>query len=126
MILNVVYTVNGHLQLDKITEWDENSQGAEKKFTDVWVMLVNEVTVLDAEVKVLDDQLNVYNGLQRHITHAKVDGYLSDGKFYANYNEETGKYTDEIAGRNDTLYVDITDPKKPVNYKWNGSAFVKA
>ena len=121
MILNVVYTVNGHLQIDKITEWDENSQGAEKKFTDVWGMLVNEVTVLNAEVKVLDDQLNVFNGLQRHITHSKVEGYLSDGKFYSD-----SEHTQEISGRNDTLYVDITDAEHPVNYKWNGSAFVKA
>lgn len=119
MKLNVMYVVNGNLQIAQITEWDNNPQGAEKKFTDVWGMLVNEVTVLEAEVKVLDDQLNVYNGLQRHISHAKIEGYLADGKFYADE-----KHTQEIEGRNDTLYIDLTEGQNRKKYKWNGSAFV--
>lgn len=121
MILNVVYTVNGHLQIDKITEWDNDEQGAEKKFTDTWGMLVSEVSVVNAEVKVLDDQLNVYNGLERYISHPVVEGYYSDSKFY--YDNE---HTQEITGRNDTLYIDITEGQNRKKYKWNGSAFVAA
>ncbi len=121
MILNVVHTANGYLQTGAITEYDNDEQGAVVNFLQRAAGLEAEVTVLDAEIKILDDQLNVYQGNSRHITHAKIEGYLSDGKFYSDT-----EHTLEITGRNDTLYVDITDAEHPVNYKWNGSAFVRA
>ncbi len=121
MILNVMHTSNGVLQTKNITEWNDNEQGAVVNFLQRAATLEAEVAVLDAEIKILDDQLNVYGGNARHITHAKVEGYIADGHFYADAEHEQ-----EIEGRNDTLYVDITDPDHPANYKWNGSAFVAA
>ncbi len=119
MKLFVTQVSNGNMST--VSEWNNNPKGAKVSFHNTAKTLWNEVAVIEAELKILDEQMNTFEGYAEHITHAKVEGYLSDGKFYA--DEE---HTQEIVGRNDTLYVDITDPDHPANYKWNGSAFVAA
>lgn len=121
MILNVLSVVNGSLQISKITEWNDNPQGAEKKFTDTWGTLVSDPAVIEAEIKVLDEQLNVYNGLERHISHAVVEGYLHEGEFYymPDFQEES-----KVTGRNDTLYIDLTEGQNKKKYKYVNGKYV--
>ena len=116
MKLFVTQVVNGNMSV--VSEKNNDPQGAKVAFHNTATTLWNEVTVTEAELKILDEQMNTYEGFDEHISHAVAEGYLNDGKFYA--DEE---HTQEIEGRNDTLYIDIPSSKK---YKWNGSAFVAA
>lgn len=122
MKLFVTQVVNGNMTV--VSEKNNDPQGAKVAFHSTATSLWNAVDVTEAELKILDEQMNTYEDFDEHITHAVVEGYLHDGKFYANYNKETEKYTDEIEGRNDTLYIDLTEGQNRKKYKWNGSAFV--
>lgn len=105
--------------MSTISEWNNNPQGAKVSFHNTAKNLWNDAAVTEAELKILDEQMNTYEGYAEHITHAVVEGYLADGHFYADT-----EHTQEIEGRNDTLYIDLTEGQNRKKYKWNGSAFV--
>lgn len=117
MKLFVTQIVNGNMTV--VSEKTDDSQGAKVAFHNTAKNLWNEVTVTEADLKILDEQMNSFEGYAEHISHAVAEGYLADGKFYA--DEE---HTQEIEGRNDTLYIDLTEGQNRKKYKWNGSAFV--
>lgn len=65
----VIYVVNGALQVDKITEWD-NLDGAKAKYFDVCKTLTNEKSVTKAVVKILDEQLDKVDKYEEVIVHS--------------------------------------------------------
>lgn len=117
MKLFVTQVNNGNMST--VSEWNDNPQGAKVSFHNTAKNLWNEVAVIEAELKILDEQMNTFEGYAEHITHAVVEGYLADGKFYADEDHKQ-----EIVGRIDTLYIDLTEGQNRKKYKWNGSAFV--
>lgn len=117
MKLFVTQVVNGNIKV--VSEKTNDPQGAKVAFHNTATTLWNEVTVTEAELKILDEQMNTYEDFDEHISHAVAEGYLADGHFYADT-----EHTQEIEGRNDTLYIDLTEGQNKKKYKWNGSAFV--
>ena len=67
----VIYVINGALQVDKITEWD-NVNSAKSKFHDVCKVLWAEPTVLTASVRILDSQLDTVEDYKEFITHPAI------------------------------------------------------
>jgi len=119
MKLFVTQVVNGNMSV--VSEKNNDPQGAKVAFHNTATTLWNAVDVTEAELKILDEQMNTYEGFDEHISHAVAEGYLADGKFYADT-----EHTQEIEGRNDTLYIDLTEGQNKKKYKWNGEAFVAA
>lgn len=69
----VVYTSNGYLQIDKITEWtDFNS--AKNKYHAICNTLGSSKEVETAIVKILDIQLDVVGNYSEFIDHRKAEG----------------------------------------------------
>ena len=64
----VIYVVNGALQVDKITEWNDINK-AKSKFHDICKTLWNTESVKTADVKIFDSQLDVVEGYKEFISH---------------------------------------------------------
>ena len=64
----VIYVSNGALQTDKITEWSDLDK-AKGKYHDICKALWNEPSVTKANVKILDEQLDIVPGYEETIVH---------------------------------------------------------
>ena len=64
----VIYVVNGALQAEKITEWD-NLDSAKVSYFGTCKNLANEKSVIKATVKILDEQLDKVDKYEEIITH---------------------------------------------------------
>ena len=64
----VIYVSNGALQVDKITEWSDLNS-ATTKFYNVCATLSNAEDVIKANVKILDEQLDVVSDYSATIVH---------------------------------------------------------
>lgn len=69
----VIHVSNGSLQVDKITE-HSTPEAALVEFHGRCRALWNEPTVIKATVKILDEQLDCYQGYSEIITHAQAEG----------------------------------------------------
>ena len=71
--LYVVSTVNGNLATNAITEWDDNEQGAIVAFHQRCAALWNASDAYTAMVKILNENLDVFQGKQEYITHPQPE-----------------------------------------------------
>ena len=69
--LFVVKVVNGNIAV--VSEWVDNAQGALVSFHDTCKTLWNATDVVKATVKILDEQLDNYQGYSETITHAVAE-----------------------------------------------------
>lgn len=67
MKLFVVKVVNGNPAI--VSEWTNNTQGAIISFHDTCKTLWNASDVIKATVRILDEQLDCYQGYNEVITH---------------------------------------------------------
>ena len=65
--LFVVKVVNGNIAV--VSEWNNNEQGAIVSFHDTCKTLWNAADVIKADVRILDAQLDCYQGYSETITH---------------------------------------------------------
>ena len=70
--LYVVKVVNGGTAT-VVSEWADNAQGALVSFHDTCKTLWNSKDVIKATVKILDEQLDNYQGYAEIITHEDPD-----------------------------------------------------
>ena len=70
--LYVIKVVNGGTAT-VVSEWADNAQGALVSFHDVCKTLWNSKDVIKATVKILDEQLDNYQGYAEIITHAQPE-----------------------------------------------------
>ena len=71
MKLYVVKVVNGNIAI--VSEWTDNAQGALVSFHDTCKTLWNAPDVIKATVRILDEQLDCYQGYAEIITHAVTE-----------------------------------------------------
>ena len=71
MKLFVVKIVNGNIAV--VSEWTDNAQGALVSFHDTCKTLWNAADVVKATVRILDDQLDCYQGYSETIVHAVAE-----------------------------------------------------
>ena len=69
--LFVVKVVNGNIAV--VSEWNNNEQGALVSFHDTCKTLWNASDVVKADVRILDEQLDCYQGYSETITHAVAE-----------------------------------------------------
>ena len=65
--LYVVKVTNG--TIETASEWNNNPKGAKVSFHQICATLWNEDDVITGEVKILDENLNRYEGYEERITH---------------------------------------------------------
>ena len=65
--LFVVKVVNG--AIDTASEWNDNPKGAKVSFHTTCATLWNADDVITGEVKILDENLDVYEGYKEQIKH---------------------------------------------------------
>ena len=71
MKLSVVSNINGVFKIE--SEWTDNEQGAIVAFHQKCASLWNASDVIKATVKILDEQLDNYNGYSELITHSQTE-----------------------------------------------------
>lgn len=69
--LYVVKVVNGSIAV--VSEWTNNEQGAKVSFHDTCKTLWNAADVVKATVRILDEQLDCFQGFSETITHAVAE-----------------------------------------------------
>ena len=75
MKLFVVKVVNGNMTI--VSEWTDNEQGARVSFHDTCKSLWNAADVIKATVKILDDQMDCYQGISETIVHLEPEAEAS-------------------------------------------------
>lgn len=71
MKLYVVKVVNEAIAV--VSEWTDNEQGARVSFHDTCKTLWNAPDVIKATVRILDEQLDCFQGYTETITHALTE-----------------------------------------------------
>ena len=71
MKLSVVSNINGVFKIE--SEWVDNEQGAIVAFHQKCATLWNATDVIKATVKILDEQLDNYNGYSEVIIHTPAE-----------------------------------------------------
>lgn len=76
MKLFVVKVVNGNINV--VSEWTDNEQGAKVSFHDTCKVLWNTPDVYKATVRILTDQMDCYQGYTETIVHPEPEAEAAE------------------------------------------------